>query len=54
MCTYRVEMTVKLTKKVQELNAALLKVIEKDDLIEQLSEKLESRPFTLISIFPFF
>jgi diphthamide biosynthesis methyltransferase len=43
--TYRVGMTVKLTEKTQEVNVALLKILEKDGLIKQLSEQLESSPF---------
>jgi hypothetical protein len=46
MCAYRVGMTVKLTKKTQELNTSLLKVIEKDSSIERLSDQLESKLFT--------
>jgi hypothetical protein len=38
MHTYRAGRTVKLTEKMQELNAALLKIIEKDSSIERLSE----------------
>jgi hypothetical protein len=45
---------VKLTEKTQELNAALLKVIEKDNSIELLSGRLESKPFTSISFSPSF
>jgi uncharacterized phage infection (PIP) family protein YhgE len=51
---YHVGMTVKLTEKTQELNAALLKIIEKDNSIKRLLEQLESKPFTLIPISPFF
>jgi hypothetical protein len=42
--TYRVGMTVKLTEKTQEVNVALLKILEKDGSIKQLSEQLESSP----------
>jgi hypothetical protein len=37
-------MTVKLTEKTHEVNAALLKILEKDALIKQMSEQLESKP----------
>jgi ribosomal protein S1 len=43
-------MTVKLTEKMQEVNTALLKILEKDNSIKQLSKQLESEPFALISI----
>jgi hypothetical protein len=36
---------MKLTEKMQELNAALLKIIKKDNSIKWLSEQLESKPF---------
>jgi CTP:phosphocholine cytidylyltransferase-like protein len=49
MRVYRAGMTAKITKKTQELNTALLKVIEKDILIERLSKQLESKPHTLTS-----
>jgi hypothetical protein len=42
---YRAGMTMKLTEKMQELNAALLKIIKKDNSIKWLSEQLESKPF---------
>ena len=47
---YRTGMTVKLTEKTQELNATLLKILEKDSSIKRLSEQLESKSFALISI----
>jgi hypothetical protein len=47
-------MTMKLTEKTQELNVALLQILEKDSLIKRLSEQLESKPFALIPISPFF
>jgi hypothetical protein len=43
-------MTVKLTEKTQEVNTALLKILEKDSSVKRLSEQLESKPFALISI----
>jgi hypothetical protein len=52
--TYRIGMTMKLTEKTHELNATLLKIIKKNSLIERLSDQLESKPFTLISISPLF
>jgi hypothetical protein len=42
LCAYRVRMTMKFTEKTQELNAALLKIIEKDISIERLTEQLVS------------
>jgi hypothetical protein len=42
MRVYRAGMTSKLAEQKQELNTALLKVIEKDDAIERLSEHLKS------------
>jgi hypothetical protein len=41
-------------EKTQELNTALLKVIEKDSSIERLSEQLESKLFTSTSFSTFF
>jgi hypothetical protein len=40
---YRVRMTSKLVELNQELNTALLKVIEKDSAIRCLSEQFESK-----------
>jgi hypothetical protein len=37
-------MTSKLAEQKQELNSALLKIIEKDNSIGRLSEQLESKP----------
>jgi hypothetical protein len=51
---YHVGMTMKLIEKTQELNVALLQILEKDSLIKRLSEQLESKPFALIPISPFF
>jgi hypothetical protein len=42
MRMYRAGMTSKLAEQQQELNTALLKVIEKDSSIGCLSEQLES------------
>jgi hypothetical protein len=53
MCAYHAGMIVKLTEKTQELNAALLKIIEKDSSIERLLEQLESKPYTPTSFLPF-
>jgi hypothetical protein len=36
-------MTVKVTEKMQEMNAVELKIIEKDGSIKRLSEQLESK-----------
>jgi hypothetical protein len=44
---YHVGMTSKLAELNQELNTALLKVIEKDSAIGRLSEQLESKSRTL-------
>jgi hypothetical protein len=41
-------MTTKLAKVKQELNTALLKVIEKDGAIGRLSEQLQSERWTLV------
>jgi hypothetical protein len=41
---YRVGMTMKLMEKMQELNAALLKILEKDNMIMRLSEQLRVSP----------
>jgi hypothetical protein len=43
MHVYRVGMTSKLVELNQELNTALLKVIEKDSAIRCLSEQFESK-----------
>jgi DNA repair protein RadC len=43
LCAHRATMTVKLTEKSQEVNAAKLKIIEKDDWIKWLSEQLKSK-----------
>jgi hypothetical protein len=40
-------------KKTQELNVALLKIIENDGSIQRLSEQLETKPFSLTLISPF-
>jgi ribosomal protein S1 len=45
---------MKLTEKTQELNAALLKILEKDNSIKRLSKQLESKPFASIPFLPFF
>jgi hypothetical protein len=50
MRVYRAGMTSKLVEQKQELNGALLKVIEKDNSIGCLSEQLESKPSILILI----
>jgi hypothetical protein len=44
MSMYCAGMTSKLAKQKQELNSALLKIIEKDNSIGRLSEQLESKP----------
>jgi hypothetical protein len=41
-------MASKLAEQKQELNAALLKVIEKDNSIGRLSEQFKSKPSILI------
>jgi hypothetical protein len=46
-------MTTKLAEKTQEVNTALLKLLEKDRSIKRLSEQLESKPSRLIPISPF-
>jgi hypothetical protein len=51
---YRAGMIMKLTEKTQELNAALLKILEKDNSIKRLSKQLESKPFASIPFLPFF
>jgi hypothetical protein len=48
MCVHHAGMTLKLAEQKQELNSALLKVIEKDSSIGCLSEQLEGKPNTLI------
>jgi hypothetical protein len=42
-------MTSKLAEEKEELNSALLKIIEKDSSIGHLSEQLESKPIILTS-----
>jgi hypothetical protein len=51
---YRARMTTKLAEQKLELNFALLKVIEKDDAIERLSEQLQSKSwiFDYVLFFP--
>jgi hypothetical protein len=44
MSVYCAGMTSKLAKQKQELNSALLKIIEKDNSIGRLSKQLESKP----------
>jgi hypothetical protein len=51
---YHAGMTTKLEEKMQELNIALLKVIEKDSSTGQLSEQLESKTNVLTPFSPFF
>jgi hypothetical protein len=46
-------MTTKLAEKTQDVNTALLKLLEKDRSIKRLSEQLESKPSRLIPISPF-
>jgi hypothetical protein len=48
MRVYRAGMTLKLAEQQQELNIALLKVIEKDSAIKRLLEQLESKSRTLV------
>jgi hypothetical protein len=50
---YRAGMTTKLAELKQELNTALLKVIEKDGAIGRLSEQLQSECRTLALSSPF-
>jgi hypothetical protein len=47
-------MTTKLAEQKLELNSALLKVIEKDDAIERLSEQLQIKSwiFDYVLFFP--
>jgi hypothetical protein len=54
MRVYCAGMTSKLVEQKQELNTALLKIIEKDNSIGCLSEQLESKPNILTSSFPLF
>jgi hypothetical protein len=51
---YHAGTTTKLEEKMQELNTALLKVIEKDSSTGQLSEQLESKTNVLTPFSPFF
>jgi CTP:phosphocholine cytidylyltransferase-like protein len=53
MHVYRAGMSTKLAEKTQELNTTLLKVIEKDSLIGQVLEQLESKPSILAPLLPF-
>jgi hypothetical protein len=46
-------MTAKLAEQKQELNTALLKVIEKDGALRRLSEQLQSECRTLALSYPF-
>jgi CTP:phosphocholine cytidylyltransferase-like protein len=48
MRVYRAGMTSKLAEQKQELNTALLKVIEKDGAIERLLEQLQSMSRILV------
>jgi hypothetical protein len=50
---YRTGRTTKLAEQKQELNIALLKVIEKDGAVERLSEQLQSECRTLALSYPF-
>jgi hypothetical protein len=48
MRVYRAGMTSKLAEQKQELDTALLKVIEKDGAIERLSEQLQTKSRLLV------
>jgi hypothetical protein len=53
MRVYCTGMTSKLAEQQQDLNTAMLKIIEKDSSIGRLSEQLESKPSILIPVLSF-